>query len=208
LRLQRFDRRSECVYHTPTDRFLFSAAGRPQHNRQENPNMDLRSFIRDIPDYPKKGILFFDITPLLGDGAAFREAIDQLAERFKDSGATKVIAAEARGFIFGAPLAYKLGIGFVPIRKKGKLPWKTTEVTYDLEYGTDTLQMHVDGIDADDKVLLIDDLLATGGTMAGMLQFVRKAGASVAGMGFVIELGFLKGKDKLEGVPFECLLKL
>jgi adenine phosphoribosyltransferase len=144
----------------------------------------------------------------LGDGAAFREAIDQLAERFKDSGATKVIAAEARGFIFGAPLAYKLGIGFVPIRKKGKLPWKTTEVTYDLEYGTDTLQMHVDGIDADDKVLLIDDLLATGGTMAGMLQFVRKAGASVAGMGFVIELGFLKGKDKLEGVPFECLLKL
>ncbi|MBG0775771.1 MAG: adenine phosphoribosyltransferase [Desulfovibrionaceae bacterium] len=170
--------------------------------------MDLRSFIRDIPDYPKKGILFFDITPLLGDGAAFREAIDQLAERFKDSGATKVIAAEARGFIFGAPLAYKLGIGFVPIRKKGKLPWKTTEVTYDLEYGTDTLQMHVDGIDADDKVLLIDDLLATGGTMAGMLQFVRKAGASVAGMGFVIELGFLKGKDKLEGVPFECLLKL
>jgi len=116
--------------------------------------MDLRSYIRDIPDFPKEGIVFFDITPLLGDGKAFGEAIDNLYEKFKDTGATKVLAAEARGFIFGAPLAYKMGIGFVPVRKPGKLPYKTVNVTYDLEYGSDTLCMHQDAVAEGEKVLV------------------------------------------------------
>ncbi|WP_054647956.1 adenine phosphoribosyltransferase, partial [Salidesulfovibrio brasiliensis] len=125
--------------------------------------MDLRSHIRDIPNYPKEGIVFFDITPMLSDPNAFRHTVDCLAEKFKDCGATKIVAAEARGFIFGAPLAYKMGIGFVPVRKPGKLPYETKCVTYDLEYGTDTLCMHADALEEGEKVLVIDDLLATGG---------------------------------------------
>ncbi|MGE4293238.1 MAG: adenine phosphoribosyltransferase [Desulfovibrio sp.] len=170
--------------------------------------MNLRSCIRDIPDYPKEGVVFFDITPLLNDPDAFRYTVDALAERFADCGATKIAAAEARGFLFGAPLAYKMGIGFVPVRKPGKLPYKTTQVTYDLEYGTDTLCMHVDAVAEGDKVLVIDDLLATGGTVGGMLQLVKKSGGSIVGIGFVIELGFLDGSTKLQGIPYEYLLKL
>lgn len=170
--------------------------------------MDLRACIRDIPNYPKDGIVYFDITPLLSNPTAFRYAVDALAERFADTGANKIVAAEARGFLFGAPLAYKLGIGFVPVRKPGKLPYKTTQVTYDLEYGTDTLYMHVDAVQKEDKVLVIDDLLATGGTVGGMLQLVQNTGASVVGIGFVIELGFLDGPAKLQGIPHEYLLKL
>ncbi|WP_147821395.1 adenine phosphoribosyltransferase [Salidesulfovibrio onnuriiensis] len=160
--------------------------------------MDLREHIRDIPDYPKEGIVFFDITPMLSDPDAFRHTIDCLAEKFKNSGATKVVAAEARGFIFGAPLAYKLGIGFVPVRKPGKLPYKTTCVTYDLEYGTDTLCMHEDAIAEGEKVLVIDDLLATGGTAEGMLKLVKGAGGDIVGIGFVVQLGFLDGPDKIK----------
>ncbi|THB63732.1 MAG: adenine phosphoribosyltransferase [Desulfovibrio sp.] len=170
--------------------------------------MDLRNVIRDIKDYPKEGIVFFDIAPLLGNPDALRFSIDALAERFKDCGATKIVAAEARGFIFGAPLAYKMGIGFVPVRKPGKLPYETTSVTYDLEYGTDTLEMHVDAVDKGEKVLVIDDLLATGGTVGGMLELVNNAGADIVGVGFVIELGFLDGADKLQGIPHECLLTI
>jgi adenine phosphoribosyltransferase len=169
--------------------------------------MDLRTYIRDVLDF-KPGITFFDITPLLSDPKAFRFAIDALAERYKDAGANKIVAAEARGFIFGAPLAYKLGIGFVPVRKPGKLPYKTTSVTYDLEYGTDTLCMHVDALGSGDRVLIIDDLLATGGTTGGMIQLVKQSGADVAGIGFLIELGFLDGPSKLDGIPHEYLLKL
>lgn len=170
--------------------------------------MDLRTLIRDIPNYPKEGIVFFDITPLLGDGKAFRQAIEALAERFAHRQATKVVAAEARGFIFGAPLAYTLGLGFVSVRKPGKLPYKTKSVTYDLEYGTDTLCMHEDAIRPGEKVLVIDDLLATGGTTNGMLRLVQDLGGEVAGIGYLIELGFLDGPKKLLGHYHECLLKL
>lgn len=169
--------------------------------------MDLRSYIRDVLDF-KPGITFFDITPLLADPAAFRYAIDALAERYKDSGANKILAAEARGFLFGAPLAYKLNLGFIPVRKPGKLPYKTTSVSYDLEYGSDSLQMHVDAVKPGDRVLIIDDLLATGGTTNGMIKLVQGSGAEVAGIGFLLELGFLDGSSKLEGIPHEYLLKL
>jgi len=169
--------------------------------------MDLRDYIRDVLDF-KPGITFFDITPLLADPAAFRYAIDALAERYKDAGANKIVAAEARGFLFGAPLAYKLNVGFIPVRKPGKLPYKTKSVTYDLEYGTDSLQMHVDAVKPGDRVLIIDDLLATGGTTNGMIKLVQGSGAEVAGIGFLIELGFLDGPSKLEGIPHEYLLKL
>ncbi|MHC1751519.1 adenine phosphoribosyltransferase [Humidesulfovibrio sp.] len=169
--------------------------------------MDLRKYIRDVLDF-KPGITFFDITPLLADPAAFRYVIDALAERYKGSGATKIVAAEARGFLFGAPLAYKLNIGFIPVRKPGKLPYKTSSVTYDLEYGTDSLQMHVDAVKPGDRVLIIDDLLATGGTTGGMIQLVKNAGGEVAGIGFLLELGFLDGPSKLDGIPHEYLLKL
>jgi adenine phosphoribosyltransferase len=169
--------------------------------------MDLKSYIRDVLDF-KPGITFFDITPLLADPAAFRYAIDALAERYQDVGANKILAAEARGFLFGAPLAYKLNLGFIPVRKPGKLPYKTTSVTYDLEYGSDSLHMHVDAVKPGDRVLIIDDLLATGGTTNGMIKLVQGAGATVAGIGFLIELGFLDGSSKLEGIPYECLLKL
>ncbi len=172
--------------------------------------MNLRDYIRDIPDYPKEGIVFFDITPILSDPTAFRYTVDQLAERFSDSGASKIVAAEARGFIFGAPLAYKLGIGFVPVRKPGKLPYKTREVTYDLEYGTDTLCMHEDALAKDEKVLVIDDLLATGGTVGGVFQLVQHMGANVVGVGFVIQLGFLDGPKIMQthGHKHQYLIEL
>lgn len=160
--------------------------------------MDLRKYIRDIPDYPKEGIVFFDITPMLADPEAFQHTVDSLAEKFKDSGATKIVAAEARGFIFGAPLAYKMGIGFVPVRKPGKLPYKTKCVTYDLEYGTDTLCMHEDAIAPGEKVLVIDDLLATGGTAEGMLKLVEEVDGQIVGIGFVVQLGFLDGAEKMK----------
>lgn len=170
--------------------------------------MDLRRYIRDIPNYPKEGILFFDITPLLAEPKAFQHTIDAMAERFQHKGATKILAAEARGFIFGAPLAYRLGIGFVPVRKPGKLPYKTRSVTYDLEYGTDTLCMHEDAVAPGEPVLLIDDLLATGGTTNGMLRLAQGAGADVVGIGYLVELGFLDGPKQLLGHYYECLLKI
>lgn len=170
--------------------------------------MDLRTYIRDIKDFPKEGIVFFDITPLLGDGKAFAYAIDKMAEQYQDTGAQKIMAAEARGFIFGAPLAYKLGIGFVPVRKPGKLPYKCVSVSYDLEYGTDTLCMHEDAVKENERILIIDDIIATGGTVKGMVDLVKGAGAELAGIGFLIELGFLNGKEKLDGMGHSYLLKL
>lgn len=172
--------------------------------------MDLRHYVRDIPDYPKKGITFYDITPILMDPKAFQYTVDQLAAKYKNSGATKIVAADARGFIFGAPLALKMGISFVPIRKPGKLPYKNRCVTYDLEYGSDTLCMHVDAIGQDDKVLLIDDLLATGGTAEGMVKLVKEAGGIIVGAGFVIQLGFLDGDKvmKAAGVEPDYLLEI
>lgn len=159
--------------------------------------MDLSPYIRDIADWPKEGIVFKDITPLLASPEGFRAAIDTFADEYRSAGVTKVIGAEARGFIFGGALAYTLGAGFVPARKPGKLPWNTTSVTYDLEYGTDSLEVHADAVGAGDVVLIVDDVLATGGTAAAKAELVESTGALVAGFAFLIELDFLKGRDKL-----------
>lgn len=164
-------------------------------------DIDLKEHIRSIPNFPKPGIVFRDITTLLADAKIFGHTIDRFAEKFAGSGVTDVIAAEARGFIFAAPLALKLGAGFIPVRKPGKLPFDTHSFHYELEYGTDTLEMHTDALQKGDKVLLVDDLLATGGTMEACIQITERTGAEVVGCAFVIELDFLKGRDRLE--PYE-----
>lgn len=161
--------------------------------------IDLKRYIRNIPDWPKKGILFRDITPLLGDPRAFAAAVDALSADFSGAGVDYVAAVEARGFIFGAAVAEKLGAGFVPIRKKGKLPWQTESVTYDLEYGTDILEVHRDAVTSGAKVLMVDDLLATGGTMAAACKLIEKIGGHVAGIAFLVELADLKGREKVVG---------
>jgi len=163
--------------------------------------VDLKKCIRSIPDFPKPGILFRDITPLLRDPAAFREAVRRMGEPYPPGTVDVVVGAEARGFIFAAAMALELGAGFVPVRKKGKLPFKTASATYDLEYGTDTLQMHTDAISGGTRVLMVDDLLATGGTMAACCRMVQEAGGTIVGVEFLIELGFLKGREKLAAYP-------
>ncbi len=169
--------------------------------------INLKKHIRDIPDFPKEGIIFKDITTLLQDKKAFKHAVDALCLKFKNKKIDKVVAVEARGFIFGGAVAHRLGAGFVPVRKKGKLPWKTNSVTYDLEYGTDTLEMHHDAINPGDKVLIVDDLLATGGTVKAVTDLVHQQKAKISGIAFLIELEFLKGKDKLKGYPIYSLIK-
>ena len=159
--------------------------------------MDLERYIRDVPDFPTKGVMFKDITPLLANADGFRRAVDAIAAEFADAGVTKILGAEARGFIFGGALGYLLGAGFVPARKPGKLPGETTAATYDLEYGTDSLEIHVDAIHEGDVVLVVDDVLATGGTAAAKAQLARAAGGTVAGFAFLIELDFLGGRAKL-----------
>jgi adenine phosphoribosyltransferase len=159
--------------------------------------VDLAGYIRSIPDWPKKGILFRDITPLLADPKAFAAAVEALCAGFADAGIQYVAAVEARGFIFGAAAAAKLDVGFVPIRKKGKLPFKTESISYDLEYGTDTLQVHSDAVGRGAKVLMVDDLLATGGTMAAACKLIEKIGAKIAGITFLVELRELAGREKL-----------
>ena len=168
--------------------------------------MNLQNYIRDISNFPKEGILFKDITPLLAEPKALRETIRQLAVRFKDSGATKILGAEARGFIFGAALACEMGVGFIPVRKPGKLPHKTLTATYKLEYGTDTLCMHADALRAGEKILIIDDVLATGGTIGGILQLTSQVGAEITGIGFLMELSFLNGREKMLGHRVESLI--
>jgi len=168
--------------------------------------VDLASFIRDIPDFPVEGILFKDITPLLQNPQAFREAIDQLAARYKDRAIDQVVAIESRGFIFGAPLAYKLGAGFIPVRKPGKLPAETISVEYTLEYGTNTLEMHKDALKPGDRVLLVDDLLATGGSARAAANLIEQLGGKVEGIAFLIELEFLHGRSKLEGYDVFSLI--
>jgi adenine phosphoribosyltransferase len=169
--------------------------------------IELRDYIREVPDWPKKGILFRDITPLLAEPTAFRAAVDLLVADFIDTGVQYVAAVEARGFIFGSAVASKLGVGFVPIRKKGKLPFKTESITYDLEYGTDTLQVHSDAVTSGAKVLIVDDLLATGGTMAAACRVIEKIGGRIAGIAFLIELTDLHGIDKLAGYKVKSIIR-
>ena len=159
--------------------------------------VDFESYIRSIPDFPKEGIIFKDITPLLGSPEGFRGAIDAMAAPYLEAGVTKVLGAEARGFILGGALAYRLGAGFVPARKPGKLPWTTTSAEYALEYGTDQLEMHIDAVEPGDRVLIVDDVLATGGTASAKADLVAASGAVVVGFAFLMELDFLHGRDKL-----------
>ena len=164
-------------------------------------SVDLKALIRSTPDFPKAGIMFRDITPLLKDAAAFKEAVRLMAAPYRQGDVDLVIGAESRGFIFAAAVALVLGAGFVPVRKKGKLPAAVVSATYDLEYGTDTLEMHTDGVAPGARVVMVDDLLATGGTMAACCEMVAKAGGKILGVEFLIELSFLKGRDKLRDYP-------
>ena len=166
----------------------------------------LKELIRAVPDFPMEGILFRDVTPLLGDAAALREVTAHLADRYRDAGIDGVAGIESRGFIFGAPVAIELGVGFVPIRKLGKLPAEKIHREYALEYGTAALEMHLDAVRPGQRVLLIDDLLATGGTASAMCELVENAGAEVVGCGFVIELAFLSGRDRLAGRDVRSLV--
>ena len=168
---------------------------------------DLKDRIRDIPDFPKEGIIFKDITTLLKDGDAFKKSVDLLASKFKKERVDYVVGVEARGFIFGAALAYKLGAGFVPVRKKGKLPAKTRSITYDLEYGKDVLEIHEDALGPNTRVLIVDDLLATGGTIKAVSDLVKGQKATIAGVAFLVELKFLRGKDKLKDLPVYSVIK-
>lgn len=161
----------------------------------------LKAAIRDVPDFPKPGILFKDITPVLSDPTLFRAAVDLFAKRHKGKGLRKVAVIDARGFLFGSALAYKLKAGVVPIRKKGKLPYRTLEESYDLEYGSATLTVHADAFEAGEPVLLVDDLLATGGTALASAKLIERAGGKVAEIDFLIELAFLHGRDKLTAYP-------
>ncbi len=167
----------------------------------------LKKYIRSIPDFPKQGILFRDITTLLKNKAAFKKAINSLAQAVKGKKIDYIIAIESRGFIFGAPLAYKLGAGFVPVRKKGKLPAETISAEYALEYGTDSLHVHKDAIKPGARVLIVDDLLATGGTMAAVCQLATQLKAKISGIIFLIELCGLKGREKLKGYPVYSLIQ-
>jgi adenine phosphoribosyltransferase len=167
----------------------------------------LKTIIRDVPDFPKKGIVFKDITPLLADPAAFAELVKAFADHYRNSGVTKVLGIEARGFLLAAPIAVELRAGLVPVRKKGKLPYKTVQATYDLEYGQDTLEMHADAVKPGEKVLIVDDVLATGGTAGAVCALVEKLGGKVAGVAMLIELGFLNGRAKLAGRDIHSLIK-
>jgi adenine phosphoribosyltransferase len=166
----------------------------------------LKDLIREIPDFPKKGILFYDITTLLKDKAGYAALIDQLAEHYIGKQVDLILGMEARGFIFGPALAYRLNAGFVPVRKPGKLPAATARVEYDLEYGSNVLEVHKDAIEKGQRVLIVDDLLATGGTAQATAKLATSLGAQIAGMGFVVELDFLKGRDKLKGYDVFSLL--
>ncbi len=168
---------------------------------------DLKSKIRDVPDFPRKGIVFKDITTLLKEAAAFREAVDKLAERYRDKMIDMVVGVEARGFIIASPLAYKLGSGIIPIRKKGKLPAPTHRASYQLEYGEDELEIHRDAFGRGDRVLIVDDLLATGGTSLAAAELVNRLKGEVVELAFLIELTFLKGREKLKGYPVFSLIK-
>ena len=164
------------------------------------------ALIRDVPDFPKPGITFKDITPLLADPEAFAEVVDRMAEPFVGRGITKVVGIEARGFVVAAPVAHRLGAGFVPVRKPGKLPWETASEAYELEYGTDELEVHLDAIAPGEKVLVVDDVIATGGTALAAARLVEGLGGQVVGLAFLVELAFLGGADRLGDLPHVSLI--
>ena len=168
--------------------------------------MDLNAIIRSIPDFPKQGIIFKDITTVLEDPRAFKYAVDWFCDTFKNTGATKVCAAEARGFMFAAAIGYKMDWGIVPIRKPGKLPWKTISESYELEYGTAVLHIHEDAVKPGERVLVVDDLLGTGGTADAMVKLVKRLGGVVTALGFLVELDFLHGRDLLKEYRVESLV--
>ena len=169
--------------------------------------MDLKKYVALVEDYPKPGIKFRDITPLMGDGEAYRYATDQVVEFAKENHIELVVGPEARGFIFGCPVSYALGVGFAPVRKPGKLPREVIEYAYDLEYGSNVLCMHKDSVKPGQRVLIVDDLLATGGTIEATVKLIEELGGVVAGLAFLIELEDLNGKEKLEGYPVLTLMK-
>lgn len=166
----------------------------------------LKNYIRDIHDFPKAGIVFKDITPLLRDAKAFNETIDLMAQRFHNVHVDYIVGVESRGFIFGAPLAHQMGIGFIPVRKKGKLPSRTVDITYQLEYGEDSLEMHEDALKEGDRVLVIDDVLATGGTISAVANLLQQQKVDIVSLLFLMELSFLNGRDKLGSLPIQTLL--
>jgi adenine phosphoribosyltransferase len=168
---------------------------------------NFKKLIREVQDYPKPGILFYDLTTLLQDPRGFHELIEKLGDHYEGKKIDAVVGIEARGFIFAPALAYRLGAGFVPVRKPKKLPWKTAQVSYALEYGTDTLEMHQDAVGAKQRVLLCDDLLATGGTAAAAVQLIRQLGGEIVGAAFAVELSFLNGRSKLPGIDVFSLIQ-
>ncbi|MCC7203320.1 MAG: adenine phosphoribosyltransferase [Nitrospirae bacterium] len=168
--------------------------------------MDLKAKVREIPDFPKEGILFYDVTTLLKDAGGFKRVIDKIGSFYEGDGIQKVVAMESRGFILGAPVAYRLGAGFVPVRKPGKLPSDVYEAKYELEYGSDSLAIHQDAIAPGERVLIVDDLIATGGTVSATVQLVKKLGGIIHGVAFLIELTELRGRNKLDGYNVVSLL--
>jgi adenine phosphoribosyltransferase len=169
--------------------------------------MDLKRYIRDVPDFPRKGIVFKDITPLLQDAAALRTALDDLSRRFGNRGISKVVGIESRGYIFAPAIALSLSAGFIPVRKPGKLPWETAAEDYALEYGTDRLEIHVDALQRGERVLIVDDLLATGGTAAATRRLVERLHGEVVGAGFLVELTGLEGRSRLPGLDVQALIR-
>jgi adenine phosphoribosyltransferase len=167
----------------------------------------LAAYIRDIPDFPSPGVAFKDLTPLLADPLGFRSVVETLAQAFEDLGVDRVLGVEARGFIVGAPVAYRLEAGFTPVRKAGKLPWQVEREEYALEYGTDLLEIHVDAVHPGERVVVLDDVLATGGTAAATVRLVERLGGEVVGLGFVVELAFLHGRDQLAGRDIVSLIR-
>ncbi|MCH6558124.1 MAG: adenine phosphoribosyltransferase [Nitrospirae bacterium] len=169
--------------------------------------MDYKSLIREVPDFPKPGILFYDITTLLKDAQAFRQILDELTSKYRNQGISKIVSIESRGFILGSPLAYHLGTGFVPVRKPGKLPADTFEVKYNLEYGATSLAIHRDAVQIGERVLIVDDLLATGGTAAATVHLIRQLGGEIVSLAFLVELQFLKGREKLNGCDVHSMIQ-
>ena len=166
----------------------------------------LKEYLRDIPDFPRPGVVFKDITPLLGRADAFRFAVDTIGDHFDGRPIDKVLGVEARGFIVAAPIAYRFGAGFVPVRKAGKLPWEIEQQEYELEYGTDVLEVHRDAVHPGESVVIVDDVLATGGTAAATVRLVERLGGTVIGLGFIVELAFLTGRSRLEGYDAVSLI--